>query len=51
MFIECVVTAKADYVVTGDKGHLLILKEAAGIPILSAADFLRRLDADPAGAA
>ena len=29
--------------VTGDKGHLLRLKQAAGIPIIAASDFLRLL--------
>ena len=43
MFIECAVAAKADYLVTGDKGHLLVLKDAAGIPIVSPADFLNLL--------
>ena len=47
MFVECAVAAKADYLVTGDKGHLLVLKEAGGIPIISATDFLRRLDGTP----
>jgi putative PIN family toxin of toxin-antitoxin system len=43
MFLECAVAARADYLVTGDKGHLLNLKEAAGVPIISASDFLRKL--------
>ena len=46
MLIECAVTAHADYLVTGDKGHLLVLKQADGIPIISAADFLHRLGGD-----
>jgi putative PIN family toxin of toxin-antitoxin system len=41
MFIECAAQARADYLVTGDKGHLLVLKEAAGIPIVAVSDFLR----------
>jgi putative PIN family toxin of toxin-antitoxin system len=45
MFIECAVAASADYLVTGDKGHLLLLKEASGIPIVSASEFLRLLRA------
>ena len=32
----------ADYLVTGDKLHLLILKKFDGIPIVSVADFLAR---------
>ena len=43
MFIECAVAAQADYLVTGDKGHLLPLKEAGGIPILAVSDFLSLL--------
>ncbi|HOC01810.1 MAG TPA: hypothetical protein PKM43_24055 [Verrucomicrobiota bacterium] len=41
MFIECAVQARANYLVTGDKGHLLSLEQAAGIPIVAASDFLR----------
>jgi len=33
--------AQADYLVTGDKAHLLALKQAAGIPIVAVSDFLR----------
>ena len=40
MFIECAAQARADYLVTGDKGHLLVLKHAAGIPIVAVSDFL-----------
>jgi uncharacterized protein len=43
VFIECAVAARADYLVTGDKGHLLKLKRAGGIPIIAASDFLRLL--------
>lgn len=43
MFIECAAEAGSDYLVTGDKGHLLRLKQAAGIPIIAASDFLRLL--------
>ena len=43
MFIECAVAARADYLVTGDKSHLLKLKRAAGIPIVAASDLLRWL--------
>ena len=45
MFVECAVAARADRIVTGDKGHLLSLQEAAGIPIVSVSEFLRLLDA------
>jgi len=40
MFIECAAAARADYLVTGDKGHLLKLKQASGIPIVAASTFL-----------
>jgi len=43
MFIECAVAANADYLVSGDKGHLLTLKQAGGVSIVSASDFLRLL--------
>ena len=43
MFIECAVAAQASYLVTGDKGHLLNLKQAGGIPIVAASNFLRLL--------
>lgn len=43
MFIECAVAAQADYLISGDKGHLLALKHAGGIPIVSVSDFLRLL--------
>jgi putative PIN family toxin of toxin-antitoxin system len=40
MFVECAVAARADWLVTGDKGHLLTLKKARGVPITSVSDFL-----------
>jgi uncharacterized protein len=43
MFIECAVAARADYLVTGDKGHLLALKQAGGVPIIAASAFLSLL--------
>ena len=43
MFIECAAEAQAGYLVTGDKAHLLALKEAVGIPIVAVSDFLRLL--------
>jgi putative PIN family toxin of toxin-antitoxin system len=43
MFIECAVAARANYLVTGDKNHLLSLKEVAGVRIVAASDFLRLL--------
>ena len=41
--LEAALAAEADCIVSGDKKHLLDLKEYEGIPILSPADFLRRL--------
>jgi len=41
--LEAALAAEADCIVSGDKKHLLALKEYEGIPILSPADFLRRL--------
>ena len=41
MFVECAATARADFLVTGDKGHLLARKAAAGIPFVTVSDFLR----------
>jgi uncharacterized protein len=43
MFVECAVAARADWLVSGDKGHLLALKEAGGVSITSVSDFLRVL--------
>ncbi len=40
MFVECAVAARADWLVTGDKGHLLSLKNAGGVSIIAANDFL-----------
>jgi putative PIN family toxin of toxin-antitoxin system len=41
--LECAQTAVAGYIVSGDKRHLLALREFRGIPIVSPAEFLRRL--------
>ena len=38
--LECAVTAKAEFVVSGDKRHLLPLKVFEGIRILSPSDFI-----------
>jgi len=43
MFVECAVAARADWLVTGDKGHLLTLKKAGGVSITSVSDFLQVL--------
>jgi putative PIN family toxin of toxin-antitoxin system len=43
MFIECAVAARADYLATGDKGHLLKLEKFSGISIVAVSSFLRLL--------
>jgi putative PIN family toxin of toxin-antitoxin system len=43
MVLECALAAEADYIVSGDKRHLLPLRQFRRIPIVSPADFLRRL--------
>jgi putative PIN family toxin of toxin-antitoxin system len=45
MILECALAAEADFIVSGDKKHLLALRQYQGIPIISPADFLRRLAA------
>ena len=40
MVLECAVMGHANYIVTGDKKHLLPLKSYQGIEIVNAADFL-----------
>ena len=39
--LECAIEGKVQYIVSGDKRHLLSLKEYQGIRILSPADFLK----------
>src|SRR4030067_2040470 len=41
MVLEAAVEAKGDLIVSGDKKHILPLKEFAGIKIISAASFLK----------
>jgi len=43
MVLECALAAGADAIVSGDKKHLLLLREFRGIPILSPGDFLRQI--------
>jgi uncharacterized protein len=45
MVLECALAASADFIVTGDKKHLLPLRSFRGIAILSPVDFLRLLPA------
>lgn len=39
--LECAVAGEADYLISGDKKHILPLKQYQGIRILSPADFLK----------
>jgi putative PIN family toxin of toxin-antitoxin system len=43
MILECALAAEANCIVSGDKRHLLPLKKFREIPIVSPAEFLRRL--------
>jgi putative PIN family toxin of toxin-antitoxin system len=43
MILECALAAEADFIVSGDKKHLLALRQFQGIPIVSPAEFLRRI--------
>lgn len=38
--LECALEAAADYIISGDKKHLLSLEKFKGIPIISSKDFL-----------
>lgn len=40
MILECALEAKADYIISGDKKHLLSLKNFKNIPIVSAREFM-----------
>jgi len=42
MILECALAAEADYIVSGDKKHLLPLRRFRGISIVSPSEFLRR---------
>lgn len=44
MIIACALTGQANYIVTGDKKHLLPLKEYEGIKIVTALTFLEMLN-------
>jgi putative PIN family toxin of toxin-antitoxin system len=43
MILECALAAEADFIVSGDKKHLLVLRQFQGIPIVSPTDFLRQV--------
>ena len=42
--LECAVAARADYLVTGDREHLLPLRSVQGIPIITPAAFVALSD-------
>ena len=42
-FLECAVSGRADYIVSGDKKHLLSLKKFQNIPILNPREFLEKI--------
>lgn len=42
-FLECAVSGKAHYIVSGDE-HLLVIKSYKGIPIITASKFLGLMD-------
>ena len=44
MVLECAVAGEADYLVTGDRKHLIPLVEFRGVKILTPAEFVSRLD-------
>ena len=46
MVVATAVAAQADYLVTGDRRHLLPMKEYQGIPIISARSFLDLLESE-----
>ena len=46
MILECAQAAEANAIVTGDKKHLLPLREFRGIPIISPIEFLRLLSSE-----
>lgn len=41
--LECASAAQSDYIVTGDKRHILPLGSHGGIPVVKLADFMRQL--------
>ena len=43
-YLHTALAGRADYIVSGDKKHLLALREFRGISIVSPAEFLRRIN-------
>ena len=41
--LECAAEGKVDYIITGDRKHLLPLKKFQGIPIMSPQEFLKEV--------
>lgn len=41
--LECAIEGGADFVITGDRKHLLPLKKFKGIPIMSPQEFLKKV--------
>lgn len=46
MILECGIAAEAQFIVTGDKRHLLPLRRFREIDIITPAEFLRRMPAE-----
>lgn len=44
IILECALEAEADYIVSGDKKHLLSLEKFKGIPVITAKQFLELHD-------
>jgi putative PIN family toxin of toxin-antitoxin system len=45
--LECAAAAQSDYIVTGDKRHILPLGSHAGIPIVQVAEFFQQIQQQP----
>ncbi len=43
MVLECALAAEADFLVTGDKKHLLVLREFESVKIVSCAELLAKI--------
>jgi putative PIN family toxin of toxin-antitoxin system len=46
LILACAAAAQADFLVTGDKKHILPLKKIAQTKIVSAAEFMKKIGAD-----
>lgn len=45
--LECAISGKVNYLITGDKKHILPLGSIQGIPIITIAEFLKRHQHQP----